>query len=82
MLKDRNLNWMPSIEGYLDRNEDAFIVVGSAHLPGSWGLLALLEAEGYEVTPLPEPPRVEMEIKTRMLFHILCFPEPLVGPFN
>ena len=63
LLKDRNLNWMPEIKGYLESNADAFIVVGAAHLPGDWGLLNLLAAEGFELTPLPEEPWVEMEIQ-------------------
>jgi hypothetical protein len=54
MVADRNLAWMPTLERYLDEGR-AIINVGSAHLPGPAGLLALLGARGYQVEPIHLP---------------------------
>ena len=51
-LDDRNGNWIPQLLPLLD-NGNAFIAVGALHLPGDKGLLSLLEAEGYQLRPLP-----------------------------
>ena len=51
-VTDRNRRWLPEIEALLRERGDALVVVGSLHLVGPEGLVALLEAEGYEVTQL------------------------------
>ncbi len=48
----RNLEWMPKIERMM-RDKPAFITVGITHLEGDQGLLALLRAKGYTLTPVP-----------------------------
>lgn len=48
-LIDRNLSWMPSIEALLNGRDDALVVVGTAHLVGSQGVLELLRRKGYRV---------------------------------
>jgi len=50
LLDKRNRNWVPVIEAATARNDDIVIAVGAAHLPGTAGLLALLEAEGWTLT--------------------------------
>lgn len=49
---DRNLEWMPKIEKMM-HDKPAFIAVGITHLEGDQGLLALLQAKGYTLTPVP-----------------------------
>lgn len=47
LLTARNRAWTKRIAVMLRRGEQPFVAVGAAHLLGSDGLLALLEAEGY-----------------------------------
>jgi len=47
----RNEEWMPKIEK-MTKGEAAFIAVGIGHLEGERGLLALLQARGYTLTPI------------------------------
>ncbi len=51
-LDDRNKQWIPQLLPLLAQG-NAFIAVGALHLPGENGLLALIEAEGYQLRPLP-----------------------------
>lgn len=51
MLKDRNINWMKVLPGLM-KSGSQFIAVGAGHLTGTNGLIALLEKEGYTVTPV------------------------------
>jgi uncharacterized protein YbaP (TraB family) len=51
MLDDRNAAWMTRIPGLI-ANRPSFIAVGSAHLGGPNGLLELLSATGYRLTPV------------------------------
>jgi len=50
LIVERNRNWIPHIVEALDGSEDAFVAVGAGHMPGQEGVIALLEAEGLEVT--------------------------------
>jgi len=49
MLYDRNVLMVKRMQPYLDRGQ-AFVAVGSLHLPGRRGILALLEKRGYSIT--------------------------------
>jgi hypothetical protein len=49
LLEERNQRWMQKLPAILD-DGNAFVAVGALHLPMEEGLLALLEAQGYEVT--------------------------------
>ncbi len=49
MVTDRNLAWMPPIEGLLAGDSDTMVVVGSLHLVGEDGLVNLLRKRGYRV---------------------------------
>ncbi|MCO5396795.1 TraB/GumN family protein [Ralstonia soli] len=62
MVHDRNLAWMPRLRKALDAG-GAVVAVGAAHLPGPDGLVALLRADGYQVSDmvLPNDPALEME---------------------
>ncbi|TFF38014.1 TraB/GumN family protein [Mucilaginibacter psychrotolerans] len=51
LLKDRNLKWMDSLPALL-RKDRQFIGVGALHLAGEYGLVALLRAKGFTLTPL------------------------------
>ncbi len=53
VLTDRNAAWLPRIEQRLARPGLHFVAVGAAHLLGDDGLVALLRARGYTVTPCP-----------------------------
>ena len=50
-LSDRNKNWIPLIQSIIDV-EKGFIAVGAGHLGGREGVIRLLEAEGYTLTPI------------------------------
>lgn len=52
LLKQRNLNWLPQLEGMLESPEVEFVLVGAAHLVGPDGLLAILQAKGFEISRL------------------------------
>lgn len=51
LLKQRNLSWMNKIENVIS-SKSAFIAVGAAHLSGEYGLINLLRAKGYTLTPI------------------------------
>ncbi len=55
MLVDRNQNWIPKIEAYLQSPETEFILVGVGHAAGDDGLLALLKNKGYSVQQVAKP---------------------------
>ncbi|MDB5095794.1 MAG: hypothetical protein JWM80_215 [Cyanobacteria bacterium RYN_339] len=52
LFYDRNARWTPKLTAMLAK-DDAFVAVGLGHLIGAKGLLAVLEKQGYKVTPLP-----------------------------
>lgn len=47
----RNAEWLPKIEKMLSE-EKAFVAVGAAHMEGEKGLINLLKAKGYTLTPI------------------------------
>jgi len=47
----RNLEWLPKLERMVKEN-NAFICLGISHLEGNHGVLKLLEAKGYTLTPV------------------------------
>ncbi|MCF8473116.1 MAG: TraB/GumN family protein [Emcibacter sp.] len=49
LLVDRNNNWLPIVEGYINSEKNIFIVVGAAHLVGKDGLVNMLKEKGYKV---------------------------------
>ncbi|NQY06405.1 MAG: TraB/GumN family protein [Flavobacteriaceae bacterium] len=51
LLVNRNKNWIPKI-GEFAKDKPTFFAVGAAHLGGQNGVLNLLRASGYQVTPI------------------------------
>ena len=51
LLDNRNKNWIPKIEQMITE-KSTFIAVGSGHLGGPNGVIRLLEARGYTLTPV------------------------------
>ncbi len=51
LLEDRNRKWIPQIEKLIKKNP-TFFAVGAAHLGGKTGVIALLRAKGYKLTPI------------------------------
>ncbi len=51
MLNKRNERWVPMMEKW-SADKPVFYAVGAGHLPGEKGVLSLLKAAGYEVTPV------------------------------
>ena len=49
ILANRNRNWIPVIESYLDTPETEFILAGFSHFAGPDNVLELLEELGYSV---------------------------------
>lgn len=49
-ISNRNKNWMEKIP-HIMMQAPTFFIVGAGHLPGSDGLLELLEKQGYKVEP-------------------------------
>jgi len=52
LMADRNTSWIPNIMAAL-QNGPAFAAFGALHLSGKDGVLALLEKQGFTITPLP-----------------------------
>lgn len=50
-LDNRNINWIPAIEKTIAITP-TFIAVGAAHLGGKNGVVSLLRAKGYTLTPI------------------------------
>jgi uncharacterized protein YbaP (TraB family) len=51
LLDKRNKNWVAQLNSIM-KSESVFIAVGTGHLTGNMGLIALLKKEGYTVKPL------------------------------
>lgn len=51
-LVKRNQSWMPTIQGLLQGDVPAVVVVGAAHLVGEHGVVALLRSRGVTVEQL------------------------------
>lgn len=49
---ERNRNWIPQIERYLNSAEVEFVLFGAMHLYGEDGVLNLLQKKGYKVSQL------------------------------
>jgi uncharacterized protein YbaP (TraB family) len=52
IIEQRNRNWLPKIEGYLDSGSVYFVVVGAGHMGGPDGIVALLRGHGCRVEQL------------------------------
>ena len=52
MLTERNLRWVPEIDGFLRSGQTWMVTAGTGHMAGSQGLPALLAARGYKVEQL------------------------------
>lgn len=51
LLSERNMNWIPLMAEQMKLRPTLF-AVGAGHLGGEKGVIRLLRAEGYEVTPI------------------------------
>ncbi len=51
MLDNRNISWIPVIEKHIAVTP-SFIAVGGGHLGGKNGVVNLLRAKGYTLTPI------------------------------
>lgn len=49
LVVQRNRNWLPQIESFLDDRRDYLVVVGAAHMVGKQGLVSMLRRRGYPV---------------------------------
>ncbi|MGA4079920.1 TraB/GumN family protein [Ralstonia nicotianae] len=54
MVEERNRAWMAPLQRYLDEG-NAVVLVGAGHLPGSAGLIRLLQQTGYRLEPTTLP---------------------------
>lgn len=52
ILVERNQAWLPSLKNMMQTKDIELVLVGALHLPGKYGLLNLLEQEGYKVKQL------------------------------
>lgn len=52
LLFERNNNWMPQLEKYMETPEIEFVVVGAMHLPGPDGILQKMKKKGFKVEQL------------------------------
>lgn len=53
LLITRNRNWMPVIAQAAAEHDELVVAVGAAHLIGEYGILYLLEADGWTLTQIP-----------------------------
>lgn len=51
LVDNRNKSWIPKLENMM-KAQPTFVAVGAAHLAGVNGVVALLRAKGYTVTPV------------------------------
>ena len=51
LIDDRNSVWIPKLEAFI-KDKPSFIAVGAGHLGGKTGVVELLRAKGYQVTPI------------------------------
>ena len=51
VYKERNLKWLPKMQAAM-REKPTIFVIGSGHLAGSNGIIALLRNAGYEVNQI------------------------------
>jgi uncharacterized protein YbaP (TraB family) len=49
LIITRNQNWMSKIERYAQSKQPYFVVVGTGHMGGPNGLLAMLRSRGYQI---------------------------------
>lgn len=49
LLVQRNRNWVPQIESFLQEDKNVLVIVGAAHLAGKDGLITLLTEKGYQI---------------------------------
>ena len=47
LIDQRNANWTDQIAGMLERNEEALLIVGAAHMTGSTSVVKMLQKRGY-----------------------------------
>ena len=52
LIVQRNKNWAPKIEEFLNHKGNVLVVVGAAHLIGNKGVIELLRQKGYVVEQL------------------------------
>ena len=52
LLLERNNNWIPQLESFLNTNEIEFVIVGAMHLHGPDGILQQMKNKGYNVFQL------------------------------
>ena len=52
LLSDRNENWLPVIDTYLETPQIEFILVGAGHLVGADGIVEALRQKGYKIEKL------------------------------
>lgn len=50
LIVGRNKNWIPQMKEMMPK-QPTFFAVGAGHLGGEYGVIQLLEKEGYELTP-------------------------------
>ena len=51
LLKNRNIAWVKKLPSLI-KDKSAFMAVGVGHLVGKWGLINLLQEQGYTVKPI------------------------------
>jgi uncharacterized protein len=52
LVVSRNQDWLPHIERALRQQNPVFMIVGTLHLLGKEGLIAILKEKGYTVLQL------------------------------
>jgi uncharacterized protein YbaP (TraB family) len=52
LIVRRNLNWLGSIESFLNDDQVHLVIVGAAHLAGKKGLIELLADKGYHIVQM------------------------------
>ena len=49
LMAQRNRDWVSKVDGFLRDGKTHIVIVGVGHMPGSEGLIALLEEKGFEI---------------------------------
>ena len=74
LLVERNRNWLPKIEDYLQTPPKEFILVGIGHLMGEDGIIAQLKKRGYKIEKLKlETDTTEKDVSMPRVRHTRLF---------
>ena len=62
LVVDRNMSWMPRLEGMVESDDIELVLVGALHLVGEKGILSQLSKRGCSVEHFVGTPLISNEV--------------------